>query len=112
MDMSESDAINQSTAMISDISGIVSDWLFSLKPYLLVSMDYPAEEFTSRYPVAKSGLVVDEFDDVIIKSFIAKLLGEDKLLDERIKMRDYYFEGATDQDSTKRFVDAVKETLK
>jgi hypothetical protein len=75
-------------------------------------MDYPAKEFASRYPVARGGLVVDDFDESTIKSFVAKLLGQDQLIEERKKVRSYYFEGATDKDLTKRFINAVKETLK
>jgi hypothetical protein len=112
MTLSETEAINQSTAMISDISGLVSDWLFSLKPFLLMSMDYSAKEFVTRYPVARGGLVADKLDEVSIKSSIVKLLGEDKLLSERKKVRDYYFEGTADKDLTKRFIDAIKATLK
>ncbi|MFM2384611.1 MAG: hypothetical protein RL166_485 [Actinomycetota bacterium] len=110
--LSEADVINESTAMISDISGIVSDWLFSLKPYLLVSMDGPAKEFVKRYPVASGGLVLDKLDDRAIKAAVKNLLSNDELLGERKKTRDYYFEGANDKDLTKRFIDAVKETLK
>lgn len=110
--LSEADVINESTAMISDISGIVSDWLFSLKPYLLVSMDHPAKEFAERYPVAKGGLVLDKLEDSAIQHSVLTVLGEDMLVAERKKVREYYFEGANDKDLTKRFVDAVKETLK
>jgi hypothetical protein len=110
--ISETEAINQSTAMVSDISGIVSDWLFSLKPYLLVSMDYLAKDFEKRYPVAKGGLILDQLDHASIAKAIAELVGEDTKLAERKKVRDYYFEGANDKDLTKRFVEALRATLK
>lgn len=110
--ISETEAINQSTAMISDISGIVSDWLFSLKPYLLVSMDHPAADFAKRYPVAKGGLILDKLDAESIAENVDALLGDDKKLSERKKVREYYFEGADDKDLTKRFIAAVKSTLK
>lgn len=107
----ESVAINSATAMISDISGIVSDWLFSLKPYLLISMDRTAKEFATRYPVAQSGLVLDELSEESIRSKVGELLAEDKLLKERQNMRNYYFEGADEKDLTKLFVKAVQKTL-
>jgi hypothetical protein len=111
-DISEAEAINLSTAMISDISGIVSDWLFSLKPYLLVSMDHSAKVFTSRYPVAKGGLVLDSQKAKAIEEKVEALLQKDALLGERKIMREYYFEGPNDKDLTKRFVAAIKATLK
>lgn len=111
-DISEAEAINLSTAMISDISGIVSDWLFSLKPYLLVSMDHSAKVFTSRYPVAKGGLVLDSQKAKAVEEKVEALLQKDALLGERKIMREYYFEGPNDKDLTKRFVAAIKATLK
>jgi hypothetical protein len=111
-EISETEAINLSTAMISDISGIVSDWLFSLKPYLLVSMDHSAKAFASRYPVAKGGLVLDNLKTKAIQEKVEALLQKDALLSQRKKVREYYFEGPNDKDLSKRFIDAIKATLK
>lgn len=110
-EISVAESINQSTAMVSDISGIVSDWLFSLKPYLLVSMDAPASEFEIRYPLAKGGLVVDGLDKETICESLSKLFGADQLLSERAKIRDFYIEGADDKDLAERFVKSIQETI-
>lgn len=109
--ITEAEAINLSTAMVSDISGIVSDWLFSLKPYLLISMDISAKEFSTKYPVAKSGLVLDEIGESDIRAKFSELLGADKLLKARTEMRDYYFENATAKDLTELFVSSIRKTL-
>jgi hypothetical protein len=109
--LSEVEVINQSTAMVSDISGIASDWLFSLKPYLLVSMDAPAVEFGIRYPLAQGGLILDRVDKDSICKALSELFGADLLLMAREKLRNYYFEGAADKDLDVRFIKSIRETI-
>ena len=70
------DCINTSDAMISDVSSVVSDYLFSGKPFALVAVPAPPEEFVRDFPVAAGSYVVDgqltNLDDVL-----ALMLGAD-----------------------------------
>ena len=85
------DCINQSDVLVSDLSGIVSDWLYSLKPYVLLSMDASAKDFQTRYPIAEGGTVMTPVDESIIE-FIS---GEtNDTFKKREKVRSYYIEGA------------------
>ena len=53
------DCINTSDAMISDVSSVVSDYLFSGKPFALVAVPAPPDEFVRDFPVAAGSYVVD-----------------------------------------------------
>ena len=106
-DLSVSEVINLSDVLISDLSGIVSDWLYSLKPYLLVSMDESASAFTKRYPIAEGSRVLTQKD-----SLTTALLEDDsKLAAKRKKIRSYYIEGADTQKADALFIKASKAIL-
>lgn len=106
-------AANMSDMIVSDLSGILSDWLFSLKPYLLVSMDQSAEEFTQRYPMAKTGVVLDGRAPKDFEPAIARLLNTDTkaAFDARKEMREYYLAGAENDDRAALFNSVVKRII-
>lgn len=102
-----SQVVNLSDVLISDISGIVSDWLYSLKPYLLVSMDESPAKFTKRYPIAEGGHVLTQKD-----ALTDGLLNDDaKLAAKRKKIRAYYIAGADTQKADALFMKATKDIL-
>ncbi|MFM5951385.1 MAG: hypothetical protein ACKOOE_02115, partial [Micrococcales bacterium] len=102
-----SQVVNLSDVLISDISGIVSDWLYSLKPYLLVSMDETPARFTKRYPIAEGGRVLTQKDGLT-----NELLADDpKLFAARKKVRAYYIAGADTQKADALFMKATKAIL-
>jgi CDP-glycerol glycerophosphotransferase (TagB/SpsB family) len=107
------EAANMSDMIVSDLSGIMSDWLFSLKPYLLVSMDQSAEDFTARYPMAKAGVVVDGREPGHFDAAIKQLINTDTqaAYDARKKMREYYLAGANDADRAALFNSVVKRII-
>lgn len=107
------EAANMSDMIVSDLSGIMSDWLFSLKPYLLVSMDQSAEEFAARYPMAQAGVVLDGRATNDFDQAISKLLKTDtqSAYDSRKKMREYYLAGAENEDRAALFNAVVKRII-
>ena len=44
------DCINLSDTMVSDVSSVVSDYLFSEKPFAMVAVPCPPEQFVAEYP--------------------------------------------------------------
>ena len=60
--MSLFDCINRADAMISDVSGVASDFLYSAKPFALTNMAAPRrrDEFETSFPLAKAAYVLDE----------------------------------------------------
>ena len=107
------EAANMSDMIVSDLSGIMSDWLFSLKPYLLVSMDQTAQDFTKRYPMAKTGVVLDGREQKDFDSAIMRLLNTDTqaAYDARREMREYYLAGAEDNDRAALFNSVVQRII-
>jgi hypothetical protein len=91
----------------------MSDWLFSLKPYLLVSMDQTAQEFTDRYPMAKTGVVLDGREPKDFEPAIARLLNTDTQADYELRqeMREYYLAGAENDDRASLFNSVVKRII-
>ena len=58
--MSLFECINRSDAMISDVSGVASDFLYSMKPFALTNMaGRAADEFETSFPLAKAAYVID-----------------------------------------------------
>ena len=53
------ECINTSDAMISDVSSVVSDYLFSGKPFALIAVPTTPEQFVREFPVAEGSYVVD-----------------------------------------------------
>lgn len=107
------EASNMSDMIVSDLSGIMSDWLFSLKPYLLISMDQSAEAFAERYPMGRSGVVVDGRESKDFPDAIKRLIASDTqaAYDARKKMREYYLAGANHADRTALFNGVVKKLI-
>ena len=101
------ECINLCDVMISDLSGIVSDWLYSLKPYLLVSMDESADAFTKRYPIAEGGLVLTQKDAITEEL----LTDTSALAAKRKKIRSYYIAGADSGKPGELFAKATKAVL-
>ncbi|GAA3533173.1 hypothetical protein AFL01nite_18710 [Aeromicrobium flavum] len=58
-DWSVTACMNHADALVSDVSSVVSDWLASGKPYLMVSMVHRLDEFVDAVPVAAGGYRVD-----------------------------------------------------
>ncbi|MEO0313392.1 MAG: hypothetical protein RL140_622 [Actinomycetota bacterium] len=101
------ECINLCDVMISDLSGIVSDWLYSLKPYLLVSMDESAAKFTKRYPIAEGATVLTQADGLT-----EALLSDDaKLAAKRKQVRSYYIAGADKGKPSELFMKATRAAL-
>jgi hypothetical protein len=88
------DLINRSDAMISDVSGVASDFLYSGKPFALTNMlgDEPGE-FAATFPLARAAYVIDATDrdlDATVESTLDNLLRADPLAATRRDVRTYY----------------------
>ena len=57
-DRSILDCINDSDAMVSDVSSVVSDYLFSGKPFAMIAVPAEPEAFVVEYPVARASYVI------------------------------------------------------
>ena len=101
--LSVAEAANLSDAMVSDISGIVTDHLQSLKPYAMVSTREPAAAFREHVPTSRAAYVLEP-DLAGLTSTLRQMLGPDPLAAARAERRSYYLGEADGRASAAAFV--------
>lgn len=87
--MSVIDCFNASDAMISDVSSVVVDFLYSEKPFALVSMGMSRGEFIKEFPLAEAAYVIGE-DPADWDQHLDRLLLSDPLMETRREKRVHY----------------------
>jgi CDP-glycerol glycerophosphotransferase (TagB/SpsB family) len=104
------EAANMSDMIVTDMSGIMGDWLFSLKPFAVVNMDLPMDQYLYRYPVSKAGVVIDAQNPASFEATLKQLIGTDTdaAYQARREMREYYLAGADNEDRAALFNEVVK----
>jgi hypothetical protein len=98
---------NQVDAMVSDVSGTVTDFLQSLKPFAMVSTRLPTEQFRARFPSSQAAYVI-EFDLSTLDSALDAMLGADPLAAARAERRRYYLGGLSGAESAQAFIRFVE----
>ncbi|MDR1635230.1 MAG: CDP-glycerol glycerophosphotransferase family protein [Bifidobacteriaceae bacterium] len=58
-DWSIIDCFNHSDLMISDVSSVVNDYLYSEKPFIMMAVTAEPDDFATEFPVARGAYVVD-----------------------------------------------------
>lgn len=100
------ECINESDAMVSDVSSVVSDYLYSRKPFAMVAVPAPVERFRVEYPIARAAYVLDgdlaNLDDVL-----DGLLEHDTMVAARDEVRAHYLGDFPPEDYAQHFVDAA-----
>lgn len=76
------DCVNESDAMIADVSSVVSDYLFSEKPFAMIAVSAPRTEFVEDFPVAAVGYVLASDMSDINEQFDV-MFGDDSLRSAR-----------------------------
>jgi hypothetical protein len=88
-DRSILDCINDSDAMVSDVSSVVSDYLFSGKPFAMIAIPAEPDAFVVEYPVARASYVVRaDLADLDVQ--LKRMLGADPLARQRADIRADY----------------------
>ena len=103
------DAFNSVDAMVSDVSGIVVDFLASDKPLLMYAAQFERpDDFRAAHPSAAAAYVIDR-DLTQIGEALDAALGEDPLAATRAEHADHYLGGPDRADPARRFMDLVTE---
>jgi hypothetical protein len=103
------DAFNSVDAMVSDVSGIVVDFMASNKPLIMYAAQFDdPEEFRRTHPSAAAAYVIDR-DLVRIDAVLDEALGDDPLAATRAELADHYLGGPDRSDPARRFMDLVVE---
>ncbi|HKN42767.1 MAG TPA: hypothetical protein VJW23_02500, partial [Propionibacteriaceae bacterium] len=101
------DCINDSDAMVSDVSSVVSDYLFSSKPFAMIAVPAAPDDFVVEYPVARGSYVV-RADLADLDGQLENMLGPDPLAGQRADIRADYLGDFPPDNYAAAFVDAVR----
>lgn len=101
---------NAADAMISDVSSVVPDFLYSGKPYGLVTMTTTVDEFEQAFPLARSAYVITK-DLTNLEAALDELLVTDSKADQRKSTREYYLGPFVPQNYADAFVDAARHVV-
>ncbi|WP_181869296.1 CDP-glycerol glycerophosphotransferase family protein [Brachybacterium alimentarium] len=101
---------NAADAMISDVSSVVPDFLYSGKPYGLVTMTSTIEEFERAFPLARSAYVIDR-DLTSLSNALDELLLHDSKADQRKATRNHYLGPFPPESYADAFVNAARQVV-
>lgn len=101
--------MNSADALIGDVSSVVGDFLFSEKPYAIISATQPATEFKEEYPIAAGGYVI-ELRDLAnsLEPALTALLSDDPKRSERRAVKIYYLGDPPTGDYAALFLDSLR----
>ncbi|QMW67558.1 CDP-glycerol glycerophosphotransferase family protein [Mumia sp. ZJ1417] len=108
--MSIFDCINAADAMVSDVSSVVVDWLFSGKPFAMTAMTEHGRDFVGHYPIAAASYVI-EGDASNVSSALDSMLGSDPLALERRAVRNDYLGDFPAEGYADVFVDRARDVI-
>lgn len=100
------DCVNACDAMVSDVSSVVSDFLYSGKPFIMMAISVPVEDFVDEYPIARGAYVVGD-DLVGLTDALDQMIGADELASTRLEVRSYYLGDFAPENYSQNFVDAA-----
>lgn len=86
VEWSVAECMNRADALVSDVSSVVSDWLASGKPYLMINVHHTPDEFVAEVPVAAGGYVVN-IDLVGLADGLDEMLHRDPMVEQRRKLK-------------------------
>ncbi|TJY67427.1 hypothetical protein E4J89_15210 [Arthrobacter sp. CAU 1506] len=101
------ECINASDAMVSDVSSVVSDYLYSGKPFAMVAVNSVAEDFVLQYPIARASYVLDG-GLANVDQVLDSLLGSDEMARIRSDLRSYYLGDFPVEGYTDVFIEAAR----
>ncbi|ATG53906.1 hypothetical protein CFK41_03285 [Brachybacterium ginsengisoli] len=102
---------NAADAMISDVSSVVPDFLYSGKPYGLITMTSTVEEFERAFPLARSAYVMTRGLENL-EDALEELLVTDTKADLRRSTREYYLGPFAPENYADAFLDAARQVVR
>lgn len=102
------DCMNVSDAMVTDVSSVVSDYLFSGKPFAMVAVPSEPADFRVEYPVARASYVV-RGDLADLEPTLDHMLGADPMAAERAAVRSDYLGDFPAETYAEAFIGAVRD---
>ncbi|GHJ54008.1 glycosyl transferase [Nonomuraea sp. TT08I-71] len=111
--MTVADCFNASDAMVSDVSSVVADYLYSEKPFVMVAVSAPAAQFAEAFPLARAAYVIDAHGGRLqgLDTALDDLLGSDPLASTRRDLKKYYLGDIPSDRYAQRFLDEASRYL-
>jgi hypothetical protein len=94
--MSIFECFNESDMLITDVSSVPSDYLYSLKPIVMMNVSSTPEDFETEFPLAKASYVVDILGGSIeeLNGALESIDNGDPMKPIRTDMKRYYLSEA------------------
>lgn len=104
-DMTVSDCFNEADALMSDVSSVVADFLFSEKPFAMAAVATDPDTFVNEFPLAQVSYVLDARHGRApnIDAVLDGLLSADPLAEKRRAMKTYYLGDIPAEEYAERF---------
>ncbi len=103
------EAFNSVDVMVSDVSGIVVDFMASNKPLVMYAAQFDdPDAFRDAHPTSAAAYVIDR-DLVHLDEALDAALGDDPLAAVRAERADHYLGGPDRAEPARRFMDLVTE---
>ncbi|MEV0005062.1 CDP-glycerol glycerophosphotransferase family protein [Micromonospora sp. NPDC050980] len=109
-DLTLTECVNRADALVSDVSGVISDWLYSGKPYAVTDTGADGEHFVARFPLASCGYVLRR-DMSNVDDVLTALLDTDPKAAERWAARSRYLGDFPADRYAEAFLDAARREL-
>ena len=97
-------------ALVSDVSSVVPDFLYSEKPFAVAAMSGSVETFFGEMPVARGGYVIAA-DASNLDAVLDDLLGADPQRSERHRLKTYYLGDFPPERYADAFLDAARREI-
>lgn len=105
-DMDVIECMNLSDAMISDVSSVVSDYLYSGKPFAMTAVSAQGDDFIEQYPIARASYVLNG-DLSNLDEVLDAILEMDPDRQNRLQYRSFYLGDFPDEGYAENFVSAA-----
>ncbi len=111
--MSIVDCFNASDVMVTDVSSVVDDYLYSEKPFAMVAMTADADRFAETFPVSRASYVLEVKSGRVtnLPDVLDELLVTDSRSSARASLKAHYLGESYEGGPARRFIDAARTEL-
>lgn len=109
-DMTLVECMNAADAMVSDVTAVASDWLYSEKPFAIIDMMDEGERFTETFPLSRVAYVIDSSASNLDQA-LGDLLHSDPFAGQRASMKTHYLGEFPDGAYADGFVEAARRCV-
>lgn len=103
------ECLNLSDAMVTDVSSVAADYLFSRKPFAITDVGLVDGDIEEAFPLARAAYLLREGEDAT--TTLELMLGADPLAARRGELRAYYLGDLPDQGYADVFVTRALEVV-